>query len=131
MLPALCVQPCFAVIETGGSQWKVTADDVIYHNKIPGAHVNDVLEFNKVLLLGTRDDTTIGRPFVPGASVVAAVEETFKDAKVRGTTSVMLLPSRCVPQAAVSCGAARSLQAVRYCKTKAPCWGWAPGLIVY
>lgn len=75
-------QPCFAVMESGGSQWKVTADDIIYHNKIPGVQVNDVLEFNKVLLLGTRDDTTIGRPFVPGASVVAAVEETFKDAKV-------------------------------------------------
>lgn len=56
---------------------------MIYHNKIPGAHVNDVLEFNKVLLLGTREDTTIGRPFVPGASVVAAVEENFKDAQVR------------------------------------------------
>lgn len=70
-------------MESGGSQWKVTADDVIYHNKIPGAHVNDVLEFNKVLLLGTREDTTIGRPFVPGASVVAAVEENFKDAQVR------------------------------------------------
>jgi hypothetical protein len=30
-------QPCFAVLESGGSQFKVTADDVIYHNKIPGA----------------------------------------------------------------------------------------------
>lgn len=81
---AVSPQPCFAVMESGGSQWKVTADDVIYHNKIPGAHVNDVLEFNKVLLLGMREDTTIGRPFVPGASVVAAVEENFKDAQVRG-----------------------------------------------
>jgi len=69
-------------MESGGSQWKVTADDVIYHNKIPGVQINDVVEFNKVLLLGTREETTIGRPFVPGASVVAAVEETFKDAKV-------------------------------------------------
>jgi large subunit ribosomal protein L21 len=69
-------------MESGGSQWKVTADDVIYHNKIPGAQVNDVLEFKKVLLLGSREDTTIGRPFVPGASVVAAVEENFKDAQV-------------------------------------------------
>lgn len=46
-------------------------------------NVNDVLQFNKVLLLGTAEDTTIGRPFVPGASVIAAVEENFKDAKVR------------------------------------------------
>ena len=76
-----CLQPCFAVMESGGCQWKVTADDVIYHNKIRGVHVNDVLQFNKVLLLGTQSETTIGRPFVPGATVVAAVEETFKDAK--------------------------------------------------
>lgn len=47
-----------------------------------GVHVNDVLEFGKVLLLGGLSETTVGRPFVPGASVVAAVEETFKDAKV-------------------------------------------------
>lgn len=81
-IPPAVLQPCFAVMESGGSQWKVTADDVIYHNKIPGVQINDVVEFSKVLLLGTREETTIGRPFVPGASVVAAVEETFKDAKV-------------------------------------------------
>jgi large subunit ribosomal protein L21 len=81
-----CRQPCFAVFESGGTQWKVTADDVIFHNKIPGVEVNDVLQFNKVLLLGTQDDTTIGRPFVPGATVVAAVEENFRDAKVCALT---------------------------------------------
>jgi large subunit ribosomal protein L21 len=75
-------QAAFAVVETGGSQFKVTADDVIYHNKIPGVTVNDVIELGKVLLVGTAQETAIGRPFIPGASVIAAVEETLKDSKV-------------------------------------------------
>lgn len=74
-------QAAFAVIQTGGSQFKVTTDDVIYHNKMD-LMINDVVKFGKVLLLGTQQETTIGRPFVPQASVIAAVEETFKDAKV-------------------------------------------------
>lgn len=78
---AITQQAAFAVIETGGSQFKVTTDDVIYHNKIDSM-INDVIEFGRVLLIGTQQDTTIGRPFIPGASVVAAIEETFKDAKV-------------------------------------------------
>ncbi|WIA37505.1 hypothetical protein OEZ86_014417 [Tetradesmus obliquus] len=75
-------QAAFAVVESGGSQFKVTPDDVIYHNKIPGVTVNDVIEFGKVLLIGTAQETAIGRPFIPGATVIAAVEETLKDAKV-------------------------------------------------
>jgi large subunit ribosomal protein L21 len=75
-------QAAFAVVESGGSQFKVTPDDVIYHNKIPGVTVNDVIEFGKVLLVGTAQETAIGRPFIPGATVIAAVEETLKDAKV-------------------------------------------------
>jgi large subunit ribosomal protein L21 len=75
-------QAAFAVLESGGSQFKVTPDDVIYHNKIPGVTVNDVIEFGKVLLVGTAQETAIGRPFIPGATVIAAVEETLKDAKV-------------------------------------------------
>jgi large subunit ribosomal protein L21 len=75
-------QAAFAVVESGGAQFKVTTDDVIYHNKIPGVTVNDVLELGKVLLVGTAQETAVGRPFIPGASVIAAVEETLKDSKV-------------------------------------------------
>ncbi|WIA17389.1 hypothetical protein OEZ85_014247 [Tetradesmus obliquus] len=79
---AITRQAAFAVVESGGSQFKVTPDDIIYHNKIPGVTVNDVIEFGKVLLIGTAQETAIGRPFIPGATVIAAVEETLKDAKV-------------------------------------------------
>ena len=79
---ALLPQDAFAVCEIGGSQFKVTADDVIYFPKLDGVDIDDVLSLNRVLLAGTRDATVIGRPLVPGATVVAAVEEIFKDFKV-------------------------------------------------
>ena len=41
-----------------------------------------VLSLGRVLLLGSRFQTIIGRPYVPGASVLAAVEEHFRDGKV-------------------------------------------------
>ncbi|KIZ04784.1 50S ribosomal protein L21 [Monoraphidium neglectum] len=76
------LQPAFAVVQLGPFQYKVTADDVILHPKLVGAEVNDVIALEKVLLLGTPQDTTIGRPYVPGACVVAAVESHFRETKV-------------------------------------------------
>jgi len=72
----------FAVVEVGGTQYKVTPDDVIITEKLDGVDVNDTLRLQRVLLLGSTAETIIGRPYVPGASVVAAVEEHFLDGKV-------------------------------------------------
>ena len=41
---------------------------------LAGAAVNDKLALSRVLMLGTREETVIGRPFVPHARVTAAVE---------------------------------------------------------
>lgn len=75
-------KPVFAVVEVGSHQFKVTPDDLIYTEKLGDAEVNDKLELSKVLLLGSTKETVIGRPYVPGAIVVAAVEEQTQDAKV-------------------------------------------------
>jgi len=72
----------FAVVEVGSTQYKVTPDDVIVTEKLAGVDVNDTLRLGRVLLLGSAAETTIGRPFVTGASVTAAVEEQFLDGKV-------------------------------------------------
>jgi large subunit ribosomal protein L21 len=72
----------FAVIEIGGSQFKVTRDDVIYPNKLAGIDVNDIIALQRVLLVGDVETTVVGRPHIPGAKVLAAVESQFKDAKV-------------------------------------------------
>eukprot|EP00877_Chromochloris_zofingiensis_P001791 jgi/Chrzof1/11612/Cz06g02080.t1 len=73
----------FAVIEFPGTfQYKVTPDDIIFVNKLNGVDINDVLALGRVMLIGTPTETVIGRPYIQGASVVAAVEEHFKDAKI-------------------------------------------------
>ncbi|KAI7838015.1 hypothetical protein COHA_008196 [Chlorella ohadii] len=72
----------FAVVEVGGTQYKVTPDDVIVVEKLGDVDVNDKLRLQRVLLLGSAAETVIGRPYVPGAAVDAAVEEQFLDGKV-------------------------------------------------
>jgi large subunit ribosomal protein L21 len=76
-------QDAFAVVEIGPFQYKVSAGDVVFHPRLKGCEVNDVLQLGRVLLAGGKGATAVGRPFVPGALVVAAVEEHFRDAKVR------------------------------------------------
>jgi large subunit ribosomal protein L21 len=75
-------KPVFAVVEIAGTQYKVTPDDLIITEKIRGVDVNDKIRLNKVLLLGSKTETIIGRPYVEEASVTAAVEEQFLDGKV-------------------------------------------------
>lgn len=72
----------FAVVEIGGTQYKVTPDDVVVTEKLESVDINDVIELHRVLLLGSTEETLIGRPYIPGASVRAAVEEHFLDGKV-------------------------------------------------
>ena len=76
---ALCQQ--FAVVEVSGKQFKVTPRDVIFAEVLKGVDINDKIRLERVLLIGDRERTVIGRPFVPGAAVVAAVEEFFKEGK--------------------------------------------------
>ena len=70
------VQPkaVFAVVEVGGTQYKVTPGDVIIVEKLADVDVNDKLQLQRVLLLGSRAETIIGRPYIPAAAVTAAVE---------------------------------------------------------
>jgi large subunit ribosomal protein L21 len=65
----------FAVTQIAGSQHKVMKDDVVLSEKLADAKVGDQLVFDKVLLVGTRDYTAVGRPYVGTAKVYATVEE--------------------------------------------------------
>jgi large subunit ribosomal protein L21 len=64
----------FAVIKTGGKQYRVAAEDVLKIEKIAG-NVGDIVEIGHVLAYGEGDNVTIGSPFVEGASVAAEVVE--------------------------------------------------------
>jgi large subunit ribosomal protein L21 len=72
----------YAVIKTGGKQYRVQPGDVLVVEKLagePGANV----AFGEVLMLGDGDAVTLGAPTVAGASVSATLIETRKGEKVK------------------------------------------------
>jgi large subunit ribosomal protein L21 len=71
----------YAVIETGGKQYKVQQGDVLYIEKL-NANEGDVVKFDRVLLVGKEDGLVVGSPIVSGASVSAKVEKHGKDKKI-------------------------------------------------
>ncbi|MDR6755763.1 large subunit ribosomal protein L21 [Mycoplana sp. BE70] len=71
----------FAVIKTGGKQYRVAANDVVTVEKLSGA-AGDKIEFVEVLMVGEGADATIGAPFVEGAVVTAEVVEQGRAKKV-------------------------------------------------
>ncbi len=70
----------FAVIRTGGKQYKVTADDVLSVEKLDG-EVGAKVTLSEVLLIGG-DSPKAGAPLVAGASVEAEILEQGKGEKV-------------------------------------------------
>ncbi|MCB1518836.1 MAG: 50S ribosomal protein L21, partial [Hyphomicrobiaceae bacterium] len=69
----------FAVIKTGGKQYKVAADDVLKIEKLD-AEAGETVTFDHVLMVGAGADVTIGTPLVDGATVVGElVEQTRGD----------------------------------------------------
>jgi len=61
----------YAVIKTGGKQYRVSEGDRIRVEKLPGA-VGDALDFGEVLMLGG-DKVAVGMPFVSGAKVATKI----------------------------------------------------------
>ncbi|XP_042512922.1 50S ribosomal protein L21, chloroplastic isoform X1 [Macadamia integrifolia] len=72
----------FAVVMVGSRQYIVHPGRFIYTQRLKGANVNDKIILNKVLLVGTKTSTYIGKPVVPNAVVHAVVEEQLLDRKV-------------------------------------------------
>ncbi|MCB1472059.1 MAG: 50S ribosomal protein L21 [Rhodobiaceae bacterium] len=71
----------FAVIKTGGKQYRVAADDVISVEKLAG-EPGDIIAFESVLMVGEGADATIGSPTVEGATVAGEVVEQTRGPKV-------------------------------------------------
>ena len=70
----------FAVLKTGGKQYKVSANDVLTVEKLAG-DAGDTVQFDEILMLGV-DHVTVGTPLVKGASVRAEVLEQMLGPKV-------------------------------------------------
>ena len=71
----------FAIIETGGKQYKVTASKILEIEKLD-AKVGETIKFKKVLLLNDNKNTEIGNPSVDGATVEAKLLNNVKDRTV-------------------------------------------------
>ena len=68
----------FAIIETGGKQYKVSASKILEIEKL-NAKVGDTVKFKNVLLLNDDKNTEIGNPSISGATVEAKLLDNVKD----------------------------------------------------
>ncbi len=71
----------YAVIRTGGKQYRVAKDDVLFVEKID-AEVGSTIVFDEVLMVGAGEEVQIGRPRVAGARVTARVLDQIKGPKI-------------------------------------------------
>jgi large subunit ribosomal protein L21 len=71
----------YAVIRTGGKQYRVAADDILTIEKI-AAEAGSTVEFSEVLLVAGADEPRVGAPLVAGARVTAEVVEQGRGPKV-------------------------------------------------
>lgn len=71
----------YAVIKTGGKQYRVSVGQYLDIEKLEAAQ-GDSVTFNEVLAAGEGDSLRIGAPFVDGASVVAEVLKQYRGPKV-------------------------------------------------
>jgi large subunit ribosomal protein L21 len=71
----------YAIIETGGKQYKVQAGDVIYIEKLD-EQAGDQVVFNNVIAIGSGESLQAGEPFVTGASVTGKVDKHGRGQKI-------------------------------------------------
>ena len=71
----------YAVIKTGGKQYRVEKGDVIYVEKLP-CEADDKLVFEDVLAVGEDGKVSVGTPFVAGAKVTGTVVKNGKGKKL-------------------------------------------------
>ena len=71
----------FAVIRTGGKQYRVAQDDLITVEKLPG-EAGATIELGDVLMVGEGAEVTTGAPLIAGASVSATLVEQRRGAKI-------------------------------------------------
>ena len=93
----------YAVISTGGKQYRVSEGSVLRVEKLE-AEAGANVEFDKVLLVGQGDSVKIGSPFLSGGKVVATVQSHGKGDKVRSSNSAV---------ASTTCARARTASPTR------------------
>ena len=71
----------FAVVETGGKQYKVNEGDIIFVEKL-NTEAGETVELDRVLAISGADGFKVGNPFIDGAKVTANVVKNGKSKKI-------------------------------------------------
>ncbi len=72
----------YAIIETGGKQYRVHEGMVLEHEILTGVDVGSDVRFDKVLLVARDEDVQVGAPYVDGAVVTGTVQEQGRGDKI-------------------------------------------------
>lgn len=71
----------YAVVKTGGKQYRVSKDDILRVEKLAG-EAGDQITLDEVLMVGDGGSVTVGEPRVDGASVAAEIVDQMRDKKI-------------------------------------------------
>jgi len=71
----------YAVVETGGKQYKVSAGEIVEVAKL-SLEVGDRVELDRVLLVADGEEVRVGQPTIEGAKVLATVTDQVKGPKI-------------------------------------------------
>ena len=71
----------YAIIETGGKQYKVSEGDFVFVEKLD-VEAGDTVTIDKVLVVANGDEISVGAPYVEGATVEASAVKNGKDKKI-------------------------------------------------
>lgn len=72
----------YAIIETGGKQYRVQRDEELKIEKLKGKGAGEKVQFEKVLLVNEDGEVELGKPYLDGAVVEGEILEEGKDEKV-------------------------------------------------
>lgn len=72
----------FAIIRTGGKQYRVSAGDILEVEKLDGS-IGDTISLEDVLLVANDESVQVGQPTVAGASVSAKITGQYRGNKIR------------------------------------------------
>ena len=85
----------YAIIETGGKQYKVEAGDTVFIEKL-NVEADAEITFDKVVAVGAEDGMKVGAPYVEGATVTAKAIKNGKAKKITVFTYKQALIQECV-----------------------------------
>ena len=72
----------YAIIETGGKQYRVHEGMVLKHELLKGAEPGQSVRFDKVLMVAKDEAVLVGAPYLSGAVVTGEVQDQARDAKI-------------------------------------------------